>query len=112
MNLAIENMVSGSTTRRDRRLRRRSAQTHRCRGETSRSLDDLRILIDRVDMPGRVRVCIDLCHLFVDQYDLFLPSGRKAFFAALDRLGLEHVAAVHVSDSGEVHGGRKDRHAK
>ena len=112
MILAIENMVSESFTRQGRRLRRRSAQIHRCGGETSRSLDDLRKLIDRVNMPGRIRVCIDLCHLFVEQYDLFLPSGRDSFYAALDRLGHENIAAIHVSDSGEVHGGSKDRHAK
>jgi endonuclease IV len=93
--------------------RPKRTQTHHCHGETSRSLDDLRQLIDDIGAEdGRVKICIDLCHLFVDQYDLFSPSGREEFFASLDRLGMTNVAAIHVSDSGEVHGGTKDCHMK
>ena len=75
-------------------------------------LDDLRKLIDEVAMPGRLKVCIDLCHVYIDQYDLYVPTGREEFFAALDRLGIENIAGLHVSDSGVQHGGRKDCHKK
>jgi len=68
-------------------------------------------LIDDVGTaPDRLKVCIDLCHLYIDQYDLYLSSGRKQFFAAIDRLGVENIAAIHISDSGVEHGAKEDCH--
>jgi len=84
--------------------------THRCSGETAKSLGSLRRLIHKVNMPGRLKVCIDLCHLYVAQHDLFLPQGREALFVDIAVLGPENVAAFHISDSGEIHGGTEDKH--
>jgi len=56
-------------------------------------------------------ICLDLCHIHVDQFDLSTPSGRGALFADLELVGWDNIAAIHVSDSKEVHGGKKDRHA-
>ena len=77
------------------------------------SLVDLGKLIKDVGAaPGRLKICIDLNYLHVDQYDLSTDSGRAEFFAALDRVGLENIAAAHMSDSGDGHGGKKACHMK
>jgi endonuclease IV len=59
----------------------------------------------------RLKVCLDLCHLHVDQYDLSTPKGRDKMFIDLAKLGWDSIAAIHVSDSREIHGGRRDLHA-
>ena len=78
----------------------------------ARSLDDLRALIDRVKRPGRLKICIDICHLYINEYDLYFQDARKTFFDTLERIGFENIAAVHISDSNVQHGQKKDAHAK
>jgi endonuclease IV len=72
-------------------------------------LHDLKYLVDRVG--PRLKVCLDICHLHVDQYDLSTSGGREALFVDMEKLGWDNIAAIHVSDSQEVHGGRRDIHA-
>lgn len=108
MVLAIETMVSTLVCHFKYTA---ESQTHRCEGETSHSIDGLAELIRLVDMPGRLKVCIDLCHT-LQQFDITTGVGRYEFMAAAERLGPENIAAVHVSDSYYPHGVEKDRHAK
>jgi deoxyribonuclease-4 len=60
----------------------------------------------------RLKICIDLCHLYVDQYDLATSAGRNDFSSAVKDLGIDSIAAIHVSDSFERHGGTRDEHAE
>ena len=58
-----------------------------------------------------MKICLDLCHIHVDQFDLATPEGRQAMFDDLEAIGWDSLAAVHVSDSRENHGGKRDLHA-
>ncbi|WVQ80462.1 hypothetical protein IAT38_002567 [Cryptococcus sp. DSM 104549] len=61
--------------------------------------------------PGRLKLCLDLCHLHVCEFDLNSPSGRAGLFAQLEKAGWGSVVGVHASDSYVTHGGKGDRHA-
>lgn len=74
-----------------------------------RSIAELVTLTRRVG--PRLKVCLDICHLHVDQYDLATIEGREQMSTDLDSLGWDRIAAVHVSDSLEKHGGKRDLHA-
>jgi len=58
-----------------------------------------------------LKICLDLCHIHVDQFDLSTHEGREAMFSDLKLIGWDSIAAVHVSDSRESHGGTRDLHA-
>ncbi len=69
-------------------------------------------LVAACERHPRVRVCVDTCHLFAAGVDLTRPAGRTALRAELRELGPERVAVVHVNDSRDALGSRRDRHAR
>lgn len=76
------------------------------------SLEQLARMLENVDLPERVGVCIDTCHAFAAGYDLASEEGFAEFFAKFDRLlGRENLRAMHLNDSKGERGGKLDRHA-
>jgi deoxyribonuclease-4 len=73
--------------------------------------EHLRAIIDGVDQPERMAVCIDTCHIFAAGYDIATEKGFKETFCEFDKIiGLERLAAFHVNDSKKGLGSRVDRH--
>ena len=69
-------------------------------------------MLEAVNMPGRVGVCLDTCHACAAGYDLATEEGFEACFAEFDRLiGLEFLRGMHLNDSKGVCGGKLDRHS-
>ena len=68
-------------------------------------------MLELVDRPGRVGVCIDTCHSYAAGYDLRTPEGYEKTFSDFERLiGFEYLQGMHLNDSKSVLGGRLDRH--
>lgn len=68
-------------------------------------------MLELVDRPGRVGVCIDTCHSYAAGYDLKTPEGYERTFAEFERLiGFQYLQGMHLNDSKSVLGGRLDRH--
>jgi deoxyribonuclease-4 len=82
-------------------------------GDTvGRSVDELVVLVDRLDRHPRLGLCLDSCHLFASGYDVGDPAAVDALVADLDgRLGINRVRALHVNDSATALGSNRDRHA-
>lgn len=79
--------------------------------EVGGRFEELRAIIDRVTLGDRVGVCLDTCHVHDAGYDLV--NDLDGVLAELDRVvGLSRVRAVHVNDSMNACGARKDRHQK
>lgn len=79
--------------------------------EVGGRFDELRRIIDRVRLPQYVGVCVDTCHIHDAGYDIV--NDLDGVLAELDRtVGLARVRAVHVNDSMNPRGARKDRHAR
>lgn len=62
--------------------------------------------------PSQLKLCLDLSHLHVSEFDLNTESGRKEMLGLLQKVGKARVVSVHVSDNYVAHGSKGDRHAK
>ncbi|MDA7951310.1 MAG: deoxyribonuclease IV [Pirellulaceae bacterium] len=68
-------------------------------------------MIDGCQNPDILGVCIDTCHAFAAGYDLRDESEYKNAMDALDdAVGFDKVKAIHLNDSKNDLGTRKDRH--
>jgi len=79
--------------------------------EIGRSFDELRTIIDKVELNSHLGVCLDTCHIFDGGYDIVhhLDEVVREF----DRVvGLERLHAIHLNDSLNALESHKDRHAK
>ena len=81
-------------------------------GTIGRSLEELAVLLERLDHHPRLGVCLDSCHLYVSGYDVGDRGAVDALVAELDgRIGLDRLRALHVNDSAAELGSNRDRHA-
>lgn len=79
--------------------------------EVGGRFEELREILDRVELSARMGVCLDTCHLNDAGYDV--AGDLDGVLTAFDKvIGLEWVRAVHINDSKNPLGARKDRHEK
>ena len=79
--------------------------------EIGGKFEELREIIDRVELKDKLGVCLDTCHIWDGGYDIV--SDPDAVFAEFDRvIGLNRLKAVHLNDSLNPCGAHKDRHAR
>ncbi|MCI9678549.1 MAG: deoxyribonuclease IV [Oscillospiraceae bacterium] len=79
--------------------------------EVGGTFQELRAVLDLVDCQDKAGVCLDTCHVSDGGYDIV--SDLEGVLAEFDRvIGLERLLAVHINDSLNPCGARKDRHAK
>ena len=72
--------------------------------------EELAEIIRRVEVKERIGVCLDTCHVSDGGYPL--AEDLEGVLAAFDRtVGLSRLRAVHINDSLNPPGSRKDRHA-
>ena len=77
-----------------------------------RSLEELGVLLDRLERHPRLGVCLDSCHLYATGYDVTNPTRVDALVTELEaRIGLDRLRALHVNDSATPLGSNRDRHA-
>lgn len=67
-------------------------------------------ILEAVDGAAGLRFCLDTCHLWAAGVDWGSPRGRAELAAGLAALGPGRVALVHVNDSADPLGSRRDRH--
>ncbi len=69
-------------------------------------------ILDLVEEPERLGVCVDTCHIFAAGYPLGTPSEYHDTMGALERaVGSGRVRVLHLNDSQRALGSRVDRHA-
>ena len=80
--------------------------------EIGRDFGELARIIGQVDpaLRGVLGVTLDTCHIHDAGYDLSDFDGVLREFDAV--IGLDRLRAVHLNDSVNERGARKDRHAK
>ena len=73
--------------------------------------EHLRDIIDQVDMPDRMGVCFDTCHVFTAGYDIrSAESYQQTMSEFYTVVGLPQIKCFHFNDSKHPLGSRKDRH--
>lgn len=79
--------------------------------EVGRSFEELRAVIDRVELSEKVGVCLDTCHVWDGGYDIV--EHLDQVLEEFDRVvGLGRLKAIHINDSMNPCGAHKDRHEK
>ena len=79
--------------------------------EVGSRFEELREIIDRVELSDKLGVCLDTCHVSDAGYDI--ADDLDGVLAEFDRvIGLDRLRAVHVNDSLNPVGSHKDRHAR
>lgn len=79
--------------------------------EIGRNFEELRMIIDKVELKDKVGVCLDTCHIWDGGYDIStkLDETLKEFD---EIIGLDRLKAIHLNDSMNPCGAHKDRHEK
>lgn len=79
--------------------------------EVGRSFEELRAILDRVELKEHMGVCLDTCHVYDAGYDIVnhLDQVLDEFDSII---GLERLRAIHMNDSKNPFASHKDRHEK
>lgn len=79
--------------------------------EVGRTFEELREILDRVELNDKMGVCLDTCHVWDGGYDIV--NDLDGVLNEFDRvIGLDRLKAVHFNDSMNDCDSHKDRHAK
>ncbi|MFB0502282.1 MAG: deoxyribonuclease IV [Candidatus Bathyarchaeia archaeon] len=81
------------------------------RNSIGSSFEEIRYIIDHIDVREHVGACFDTCHGFAAGYDLRMRSAVEDTIRKIDKtVGFERVKLVHLNDSIGDLGSRIDRH--
>ncbi len=79
--------------------------------EVGSSFEELKEIIERVELKDKLGVCFDTCHTWDAGYDLVNDfDGVLTHFDKV--IGLDKLKAIHLNDSKNDIGSHKDRHEK
>lgn len=73
------------------------------------NLNELKYIIDNINLEEKIGVCIDTCHLNDSGIDLNYFDDYLNNFESL--IGLDKLKCVHINDTKNEVGMKKDRHA-
>lgn len=79
--------------------------------EVGRNFEELRAILDRVELKEHMGVCLDTCHVYDAGYDIVnhLDQVLDEFDSII---GVERLRAIHMNDSKNPYASHKDRHEK
>ncbi len=79
--------------------------------EVGGRFEELRAILDGVTLGDKMGVCLDTCHVSDAGYDII--HDLDGVLEEFDRvIGLDRLKAIHLNDSKNPPGSRKDRHEK
>src|SRR5699024_10361277 len=79
--------------------------------EVGRSFEELRAILDLVELDSHMGVCLDTCHVYDAGYDIV--TNLDHVLEEFDRvIGLGRLKAIHINDSKNPFESHNDRHEK
>ena len=79
--------------------------------EIGKTFEEIKTIIDRVEVNDRLGVCLDTCHVFDGGYDIV--NNLDGVIEEFDHvIGLNRLKAIHLNGSMNTLGSHKDRHEK
>ena len=76
--------------------------------ELGRTTEELKYIIDHIELKDKIGVCLDTCHLNDAGYDL---NDFDNYLLEFDKLiGINKIGCIHINDSKNEIGSHKDRH--
>ncbi len=77
--------------------------------EVGRSFEEIKAILDRVELNDKMGVCLDTCHIWDAGYDVV--NKLDEVIDEFDRvIGLDKLYAIHLNDSKNAFESHKDRH--
>lgn len=79
--------------------------------EVGGRFEELKSILDRVELSDKMGVCLDTCHVYDGGYDIV--NHLEEVMDEFDRvIGLDRLKAIHLNDSKNPFASHKDRHEK
>ena len=79
--------------------------------EVGRNFEELKAIIDKVNLNDKLGVCLDTCHVYDGGYDIV--NNLDDVLNEFDRvIGLNRLKAIHLNDTKNPFESHKDRHEK
>lgn len=79
--------------------------------EIGSTFEELREIIDKVNLDNKIGVCLDTCHVSDGGYDII--NDLDGVINEFDRvIGIDRLKAIHINDSKNPPASHKDRHEK
>ncbi len=79
--------------------------------EIGGKFEEIKKIIDGIELQDKVGVCLDTCHIYDAGYDIV--NHLDKVIGEFDKvIGLNRLKAIHLNDSKNILGSRKDRHEK
>lgn len=78
--------------------------------ELGKTFGELADMISKIHLSHKVGVCLDTCHIHDGGYDI-VKDLDKVLEIFQKEIGLEKLYAIHLNDSKNELGAKKDRHA-
>lgn len=79
--------------------------------EVGRNFDEIKAIIDKVELKEKLGVCLDTCHIWDAGYDVV--NNFDDVLNEFDKvIGLDRLKAIHLNDSKNDKASHKDRHEK
>ena len=79
--------------------------------EVGRNFEEIRAIIDKVQLNEKLGVCLDTCHVYDGGYDIV--NDLDNVLLEFDRIiGLDRLRAIHLNDTKNPFESHKDRHEK
>lgn len=76
--------------------------------ECGKTIEELKSIIEKIEVKERVGICLDTCHLNDAGYDI---REFDEIISDIDKLvGLDKVGCIHINDSKNLLASHKDRH--
>ncbi len=77
--------------------------------EIGRTFEELKQIIDGVNLSEKIGVCLDTCHVYDSGYDIV--NDLDGVLDEFDKIiGLNKLYAIHLNDSKNPFNSKKDRH--
>ena len=77
--------------------------------EIGSKFQELRAILDRVELSEKMGVCLDTCHLWEAGFDIV--NDLDGVLEKFDRIvGIKRLKAMHLNDSKNPMSAHKDRH--
>lgn len=77
--------------------------------EIGSRFEELKAILDKVELKEKMGVCLDTCHLWEAGYNI--AKDLNGVLEEFDRIvGIKYLKAMHLNDSKNLVGAHKDRH--
>lgn len=79
--------------------------------EVGGTFEEIKQIIDKVELQEKIGVCLDTCHVYDAGYDIV--NDLDGVLLQFDKvIGLDRLYAIHLNDSKNPFNSHKDRHEK